>query len=377
MPRRRAAGTPRGSGRPGHHHLPRARGSFARLPNLPRRADRDADRRGWLARGGHHVVENEAFRRSRSGTRRGARQPVDKRTGKELSAGEVGNELLAYGEYPTHPYYGEGPWHLTPTASHQGTRHHRWRSLSRRRHRRTDHCEGPFELVRRSQETRLWNGLDRIELTTSLHDSGGHDLLFRVRFPVAVEGARRSPGWQCGGRPDIRVTQRRCRRGPLHPRLSRLRLVRPGATARVAIGEGGAASSERPRVSRAIGVAEVVVPGDPGPGSGRSRPGRRPRPAGRDVDPVAGRRRPLWGDPHRLEPPRRPDRVGGPGDEPIRGRRPRRGRPRLPRRARPTAVATRARPGVWVPEDGDRARTCGADPGPARPARPAGPHRRR
>ncbi len=40
-----------------------------------------------------------------------------------------------------------------------------------------------------TQETTLWNGLDRIEFRTHLDGFAGEDTLFRVRFPVDVEGA--------------------------------------------------------------------------------------------------------------------------------------------------------------------------------------------
>ena len=44
-----------------------------------------------------------------------SRSLVDKRTGKELvQRGAVANELRAYREYPNHPLFAEGPWHLTP-----------------------------------------------------------------------------------------------------------------------------------------------------------------------------------------------------------------------------------------------------------------------
>ena len=40
---------------------------------------------------------------------------VEVSSGRELLAdGEVGNELVVYDEYPAHPEFGEGPWHLLP-----------------------------------------------------------------------------------------------------------------------------------------------------------------------------------------------------------------------------------------------------------------------
>ncbi len=62
------------------------------------------------------AIENEAYRVSVDPARGGTIDSLlDKRTGTELlRPGEVGNELRVYREYPTHPLFGEGPWHLTP-----------------------------------------------------------------------------------------------------------------------------------------------------------------------------------------------------------------------------------------------------------------------
>ena len=117
---------------------------------------------------------------------------LDKRTGLEiLRPGEVGNELRAYREYPMHPLFGEGPWHLTPDGRFTSVTG--FSSDGRRRDlagRPADRIDGPFEESRRSQEIRLWTGIDRVELATELHDYRGTDRLFRVRFPAAIEGGR-------------------------------------------------------------------------------------------------------------------------------------------------------------------------------------------
>ena len=90
---------------------------------------------------------------------------------------------------------------------------------------------------RRAQEIRLWAGVERVELTTSLHDYRGQDRLFRVRFPAAVEGG--APVSEVGnavigrpfGRPNVDVAE-----VPFtldHPAYNWFAL---GATARVALG---------------------------------------------------------------------------------------------------------------------------------------------
>jgi alpha-mannosidase len=212
------------------------------------------------------AIENDAYAVSVDAARGGAiASIVDKRTGKELvQRGAIANELRSYREYPNHPLFAEGPWHLTPDgrftsatdfaadviveASPIGQR---------------IRLDGPFEESQRSQEIRLWAGVDRVELSTSLHDYRGHDRLFRVRFPAAVEGG--APVSETGnavigrpfGRPNVDVAT-----VPFtldHPAYNWFAL---GATARIELGEAGSSRSEA-RAARAIGIADVVVPDDP------------------------------------------------------------------------------------------------------------------
>src|SRR5439155_18740577 len=70
---------------------------------------------GWSPLEGNRI-ENEAFAVVVDPARGGAiTSLVEKRTGKELiQAGKAANALVAYREYPNHPHFGEGPWHLTP-----------------------------------------------------------------------------------------------------------------------------------------------------------------------------------------------------------------------------------------------------------------------
>ena len=223
------------------------------------------DEAGWRAVD-TLAIENETFALSVDPSRGGGiASLVDKRSGKQLiRPGEVANELRSYREYPNHPLFAEGPWHLTPDGRFTSAIDFETEvtvEVSPIGQRIRLH--GPFEASRREQEIRLWTGIDRVELTTSLHDYDSHDRLFRLRFPAAVEGG--APVSETGnavigrpfGRPNVNVAE-----VPFtldHPAYNWFAL---GATARVALGAPGAPVSEA-RAARAIGVAEVVVPDDP------------------------------------------------------------------------------------------------------------------
>ena len=151
----------------------------------------DVSDRGWTLKEGN-VAESDHYLIEADPNRGGALVRIyDKGNDRELlSAGEVGNELLAYGEYSTHPYYGEGPWHLIPNGRADGT-------ASSGAEVTVERCAigervtvvGTALGCRYTQEAVLWNGLDRIEFRTHLDGFSGEDTLFRVRFPVDVEGA--------------------------------------------------------------------------------------------------------------------------------------------------------------------------------------------
>ena len=226
---------------------------------------RSIDEAGWRTTD-TPGIQNDAYAVSVDPGRGGAISSlVDKRTGKELvQPGAVANELRVYREYPNHPLFAEGPWHLTPDGRFtSGNDFAVDLTVETSPIGQRIRLEGPFEECRRSQEIRLWHGVERVELTTSLHDYRGHDRLFRVRFPAAVEGG--APVSEVGnavvgrpfGRPNVDVAE-----VPFtldHPAYNWFAL---GATARVAIGDRDPTTTET-RASRAIGVAEVVVPGDP------------------------------------------------------------------------------------------------------------------
>jgi alpha-mannosidase len=116
----------------------------------------------------------------------------DKRTGKELlRPGEVGGELVCHEEYPDHPDFREGPWHLVPNGKRQGTSSVPGQvraEVSPAGQRLVSVCRlGELEIT---QEVAAWNGLDRLEFRTHADGSIGHDRLLRARFPLAADGAR-------------------------------------------------------------------------------------------------------------------------------------------------------------------------------------------
>jgi alpha-mannosidase len=117
---------------------------------------------------------------------------VDLVTGRELlQPGDVGNELRVYDEYPEHPRYKEGPWHLLPSgpvmcsarAAAQDTTVEQCALGSRVTVR------GVVGPVAYTQVVTLWQGVGRVELTTHVEEFSGGDQLVRVRFPCSVPGA--------------------------------------------------------------------------------------------------------------------------------------------------------------------------------------------
>ena len=70
---------------------------------------------GWMPVSGF-TAENERYLVEVDPDRGGGISRLyDKVNARELiKPGEMGNELLACDEYPNHPSFGEGPWHLTP-----------------------------------------------------------------------------------------------------------------------------------------------------------------------------------------------------------------------------------------------------------------------
>jgi alpha-mannosidase len=225
----------------------------------------DAPGDRWRARDGL-AIENDVYAARVDPDRGGTLSSlVDKRTGKELiQPGGAANELLEYREYPNHPLFAEGPWHLTPDGRVVGS------ADGRATVRVEASAVGQRVIIERSfqdcqieQMITLWHGLTRVDFTTRLRGFAGHDRLFRVRFPVSVDGG--APVSETAnavigrgfGTPNVDVAE-----VPFtldNPAYDWFGL---GATARIELTDLTAASSEL-YASQAIGVAEVIVPDDP------------------------------------------------------------------------------------------------------------------
>ncbi len=211
---------------------------------------------GWAAIPGLSI-ENETFRITadpdRGGTLSGL---VDKTTGVSLLRGP-GNEAELADEYPAHPRWGEGPWHLSPNGARTG-------SACRSARVRAERCPVGSRLVAEFdldglavvQETVLWDGEPRAEFRTHVDGSIGQDRMLRIRFPADVPGGL--PLYETAtavigrpfGHPDVDTEQHAWTLdNPAHDWFGL------GSAARVAL--TGADGSQR---AQAIGVAEVITP---------------------------------------------------------------------------------------------------------------------
>ncbi|MBV1942217.1 glycoside hydrolase [Streptomyces sp. BV286] len=107
-----------------------------------------------------------------------------------LRTGEIGNELVVQEEYPRHPRFGEGPWHLTPTGTTAA------RSGEVPADVRVEHSPAgsritvtaDLGLFRYTQRLCLWKGVARLDLSTTIDGYDGADRLIRVRWPSDVRG---------------------------------------------------------------------------------------------------------------------------------------------------------------------------------------------
>jgi alpha-mannosidase len=207
---------------------------------------------GWTEIPGT-TVGNEAFEVHADPARGGALTRVlDRRTGSDLLLG-LGNELVLQEEYGAHPRWGEGPWLLSPKGAGTGSGGVPARV-------RAERCPvgsrltAEFRLgdLRVTQETLLWDGIERVEFRTHVDGSIGQDRLLRVRFPARVPGGL--PVFQCAtavvGRPfgvaDMDVAEHW------------FTLDNPACEW---FGVGSTARVRADGETWAIGVAEVIVPG--------------------------------------------------------------------------------------------------------------------
>lgn len=146
-------------------------------------------------------IENEFFRVQVDPARGGGIVSlVDKRSNREIvQPGRVANDLVAHKEYPDLPVYGEGPWNIATT----GEKH--FASQEFPAEVRVEHTPVRVTLVVRSDHVEaqrvsritLWAGLPRVDFETSIANYAGRDWLFKVHFPLSVEGGR--PVYEVGG----------------------------------------------------------------------------------------------------------------------------------------------------------------------------------
>jgi alpha-mannosidase len=181
----------------------------------------------------------------------------DKRAGEELlRPGEVGGELVCHGEYPDHPDFREGPWHLIPNGERQGTSSVPGRvrtEVSPAGQRLVSACRlGELEIT---QEVIAWDGLDRLEFAVHVDGSIGHDRLLRARFPLAADGARpvyETAGASIGrtfGFPDVDAAEHPWTQD--NPAYTWAGL---SSAVRLALRDSGGI-----RLRHAIGVAEIIA----------------------------------------------------------------------------------------------------------------------
>ncbi|WP_030236028.1 NEW3 domain-containing protein [Streptomyces sp. NRRL S-350] len=206
------------------------------------------------------VITNERYRVTADAARGGALTSVlDLRHGRELiQNGRIGNELRVYEEYPQHPDFGEGPWHLVPSGPVVGSGDGA-ASVRRETGPLGERLVvgGTVDGIRYEQTVTLWRGLDRVDCRTRVVDHSGADRLLRLRFPVDVPG----------GLPVSEVAGAVVGRGFAMPDVDSAEapwtLDNPantwfglGATARAVLTDPSGTVTG----TRALGVAEVVVP---------------------------------------------------------------------------------------------------------------------
>ncbi|GAA4638485.1 NEW3 domain-containing protein [Actinoallomurus vinaceus] len=167
--------------------------------------DADEMPAGWTPATGTEAG-NAAFTVTADPARGGALTSIrDLRTGRELlRPGGLGGELYLQEEHPTHPVWGEGPWHLLPAGPGHGTG-------ERRATVRVEESPIGRRLVTETTldgltvtgEVLLWDGVDRVDFRTNVGGSIGQDHLLRVGFDLDVPGGRpvSEVGFAAIGRP--------------------------------------------------------------------------------------------------------------------------------------------------------------------------------
>ncbi|AKK30263.1 NEW3 domain-containing protein [Mycobacterium sp. EPa45] len=148
---------------------------------------------GWQAVDGFEIANS--YHRLRVDPARGGAvvSLIELAADRELIAkGRVGNELAVYEEYSAHPQAGEGPWHLLPvgpvTCSSAAVADsvQAYRSPVGERLVVTGRIG---ELLHYTQVLTLWDGIDRVDTSTTIDEFTGADRLVRLRWPCPVPGA--------------------------------------------------------------------------------------------------------------------------------------------------------------------------------------------
>ncbi|WP_099249745.1 NEW3 domain-containing protein [Mycobacterium sp. shizuoka-1] len=228
-----------------------------------------ADAGGWQTADGVQI--GNEFHRLRVDPARGGGvvSLIELAADRELiAAGQVGNELAVYDEYPAHPQAGEGPWHLLPTGPvtcSSATVADSVRALRSPLGERLVVTGHIGELLRYTQVLTLWHGIDRVDISTTIDEFTGADRLVRLRWPCPVPGAL--PVSEVGDAVIGRGF------GLMHdPASGQDRAVdsaeHPWTLDNPAHGWFGLSSAARIRVgsvARAVSVAEVVVPNEDTP----------------------------------------------------------------------------------------------------------------
>ncbi|MGH3329377.1 MAG: glycoside hydrolase family 38 C-terminal domain-containing protein, partial [Streptomycetales bacterium] len=234
--------------------------------------DRPAPAGSWESDPGATTITNRRYRVEVDPHRGGGLSSIVARdTGRELLDGaRVGNELLVYEEYPAHPDFHEGPWHLVPSGAVTGAAERPADSVHVERCALGERLAvtGQVGGLTYTQTVTLWEGVDRIECVTRIDEFAGADQLLRVRFPCAIRGAL--PVSEVGnavvGRgfalPDVdSATAPWTLDNPAHHWFAL------SSTARVGLrGSAGA-----PAGTRAFGIAEIICPDGAAPGAGAAR----------------------------------------------------------------------------------------------------------
>jgi alpha-mannosidase len=140
------------------------------------------------------TITNEHFAVTVDPARGGALSSIrELSTGRELLRdGQLGNELRIYEEYPAHPEFGEGPWHLVPSGPVTSSGSTAAESVTVEQSAAGSRIvvTGTLGELRYEQHITLWHGLDRIDFRTRVLDFAGSDRLLRVKFAADIPGAR-------------------------------------------------------------------------------------------------------------------------------------------------------------------------------------------